>query len=54
MRLAGRDADLGMPEPSADHGQALAERERPRGVGVSETTQGVESRDAIKQLYTVD
>ena len=36
MGVAGGGADLGMTENPADHRQALAERERAGGVGVSE------------------
>ena len=36
MGIAGGGADLGMTEDPADHGQALAERERPGGVAVSQ------------------
>ena len=36
MGVAGGGADLGVPENPADHRQALAERERAGGVGVSE------------------
>ena len=35
MRIPGGGADLGVSEQFADHAQALAERERPRGVGVA-------------------
>ena len=35
MRITGGGADLGMSEKPADHGQALAERQGARGVGMT-------------------